>query len=67
MEFHSRRRPWNAAALRLLDDDHTFAAVAVMREEWGPYRPRSAFARTRTPRFRTPSPGHRPYGAGPAP
>ncbi|MGY3205424.1 hypothetical protein [Streptomyces sp. TE5632] len=35
MEFRSRRCPWNAAALRLLDDTYTFAATGPRRhEDW---------------------------------
>lgn len=34
-EFRSRRCPWNAAALRLLDDVYTFAATGPRRhEDW---------------------------------
>jgi hypothetical protein len=34
-EFRSRRCPWNAAALRLLDDTYTFAATGPRRhEDW---------------------------------
>ncbi|MFD4230291.1 hypothetical protein [Streptomyces sp. NPDC058545] len=34
-EFRSRRSPWNAAALRLLDDTYTFAATGPRRhEDW---------------------------------
>ncbi|MFD8542989.1 hypothetical protein [Streptomyces sp. NPDC059649] len=32
-EFRSRRCPWNAAALRLLDDTYTFAATGPRRHE----------------------------------
>ncbi|MFC8233735.1 hypothetical protein [Streptomyces sp. NPDC057284] len=35
VEFRSRRCPWNAAALRLLDDTYTFAATGPRRhEDW---------------------------------
>ncbi|MFJ4776613.1 hypothetical protein [Streptomyces sp. NPDC088762] len=35
VEFRSRRCPWNAAALRLLDDPYTFAATGPRRhEDW---------------------------------
>ncbi|MEU0396952.1 hypothetical protein ABZ208_30000 [Streptomyces sp. NPDC006208] len=34
-EFRSRRCPWNAVALRLLDDTYTFAATGPRRyEDW---------------------------------
>ncbi|WP_240667643.1 hypothetical protein [Streptomyces luteoverticillatus] len=34
-EFRSRRSPWNAAALRLLDDHYTFVATGPRRhEDW---------------------------------
>ncbi|MFD8996436.1 hypothetical protein [Streptomyces abikoensis] len=34
-EFRSRRSPWNAAALRLLDDNYTFVATGPRRhEDW---------------------------------
>jgi hypothetical protein len=34
-EFRSRRSPWNAAALRLLDDTYTFVATGPRRhEDW---------------------------------
>ncbi|CAL9395711.1 hypothetical protein SUDANB1_01347 [Streptomyces sp. enrichment culture] len=34
-EFRSRRNPWNAAALRLLDDTYTFVATGPRRhEDW---------------------------------
>lgn len=35
VEFRSRRSPWNAAALRLLDDSYNFAATGPRRhEDW---------------------------------
>ncbi|MFI9122980.1 hypothetical protein ACIGW0_26905 [Streptomyces bikiniensis] len=35
MEFRSRRRPWNAAALRLFEDPYAFAATGPRRhEDW---------------------------------
>ncbi|MFI6287430.1 hypothetical protein ACIBCM_22240 [Streptomyces sp. NPDC051018] len=35
LDFRSRRSPWNAAALRLLDDTYTFAATGPrLHEDW---------------------------------
>lgn len=45
-EFRRRRSPWNAAALRLLDDTHTFAATGPRRHENWAYDVHAVLHRT---------------------